>query len=358
MYCDFYGLRERPFEVTADAKFLYLNGHYREALASLQYGVSQRRGVVTLVGEAGTGKTTLLRKLLDGLDVTSRTVVLFNTNVTFDEILDYLLSKFDVTSHNGKRLYMLERLNALLAAELGKGRNMALLVDEAQDLDYGVLEDLRLLSNLEAAETKLIQLVLAGQPELTDKLGDPRLRQLQQRVAVNCRLLPLPPQEIADYIQARLSAAGCTNRKLFSLRAVDRIFEISSGIPRLINIVCDKALLTGYALGRRRVDVDVVNEAVADRVSIEAPASSGPAGAIGTSAADAPTGDTRGLSQFGIIALVVVALLIGLLSVGRSLRRHDVESSHRVEQPESRAEAVPPGLRSEPSGEPHRDRQR
>ena len=356
MYCDFYGLRERPFEVTADAKFLYLNGNYREALASLQYGVSERRGVVTLVGEAGTGKTTLLRKLRDDLDVTTRAVVLFNTNVTFDEILDYLLSKFDATSHNGKRLYMLERLNALLAEELRKGRNMALLVDEAQDLDYGVLEDLRLLSNLESAETKSIQIVLAGQLELADKLADPRVRQLQQRVAVNCRLLPLSSEEVADYIHARLSAAGCTNRKLFSLRAIDRIFEISSGIPRLINIVCDHALLTGYALGRRRVDVDAVNEAVADRLSVEASASGEHADGIRTSAADASTGDRRGLSQFGIIALVVVALLIGLLSVGRSLRWHDFEWWHRSGQPESRTGAVSAKPGSEPSGKPHRDR--
>ena len=358
MYCDFYGLRERPFELTADAKFLYFNGTYREALAALQYGVSQRRGVVTLIGEAGTGKTTLLRKYRDDLDDMTQTVVLFNTNVTFDEILEYLLSKFDATGHNGKRLYMLEALNGLLAEEVRKGRNVALLIDEAQDLDYELLEDLRLLSNLEAGETKSIQIVLAGQPELTDKLEDPRVRQLQQRVAVNCHLLPLSSEEVGEYIRARLSAAGCTNRKLFSLRAIDRVFEFSSGVPRLINIVCDHALLTGYALGRRRVDVDTVNEALSDHRPIEAPISQDGADAIGRSRVDTSMRDTRGLSQFGIVALVVVALLIGLLSVGRSLLRHDSEWSQRSGQRGSPADAAPAKARAGTFGESHPDRPR
>ena len=196
MYCEFYQLRERPFNVTADPKFLYLNARYREALASLHYGITQRKGFITLIGEAGTGKTTLLKKLLDDLDATTRTVFIFNTNVTFDEILEYIFGEFDLPVHNGKRLYMLQRLNSFLLDELRNGRNVALLIDEAQDLDYSVLEDLRLLSNLETAKEKILQIVLSGQPELGQKLGNPGLRQLRQRIAVNCRLLPLTRDEI------------------------------------------------------------------------------------------------------------------------------------------------------------------
>ena len=269
MYCDFYQMQERPFNVTADPKFLYLNARYREALASLHYGITQRKGFVTLIGEAGTGKTTLLKKLLDDLDQTTRTVFVFNTNVTFDEILEYIFGEFDLPVHNGKRLYMLQRLNQFLLEELGKGRNVALLIDEAQDLDYSVLEDLRLLSNLETAKEKILQIVLSGQPELGQKLGNPGLRQLRQRVAVNCRLLPLSREELTEYIQARLTAAGAADPKLFSKDAEERIFEISAGIPRLVNIVCDNALVIGYALGKKRIAAEVVNEAAADLLTVE-----------------------------------------------------------------------------------------
>ena len=269
MYCDFYQMHERPFNVTADPKFLYLNARYREALASLHYGITQRKGFVTLIGEAGTGKTTLLKKLLDDLDASTRTVFVFNTNVTFDEILEYIFGEFDLPVHNGKRLYMLQRLNQFLLEELGKGRNVALLIDEAQDLDYSVLEDLRLLSNLETAKEKILQIVLSGQPELGQKLGNPGLRQLRQRVAVNCRLLPLSREELSEYIQARLTAAGAADTKLFTRDAEERIFEISAGIPRLVNIVCDNALVIGYALGKRRIAADVVNEAAADLLTVE-----------------------------------------------------------------------------------------
>ena len=228
MYCDFYELRERPFNVTSDPKFLYLNARYREALASLHYGISQRKGFITLIGEAGTGKTTLLKKLLDDLDANTRTVFIFNTNVTFDEILEYIFGEFDLPVHNGKRLYMLQRLNGFLLEELRQGRNVALLIDEAQDLEYSVLEDLRLLSNLETAKEKILQIVLSGQPELGLKLDNPNLRQLRQRVAVGARLLPLTREELTEYIQARLTAAGAADPRIFTRDAEDRIFEIST----------------------------------------------------------------------------------------------------------------------------------
>ncbi|MBX3027529.1 AAA family ATPase [bacterium] len=357
MYCDFYQMQERPFNVTADPKFLYLNARYREALASLHYGITQRKGFVTLIGEAGTGKTTLLKKLLDDLDQTTRTVFVFNTNVTFDEILEYIFGEFDLPVHNGKRLYMLQRLNQFLLEELGKGRNVALLIDEAQDLDYSVLEDLRLLSNLETAKEKILQIVLSGQPELGQKLGNPGLRQLRQRVAVNCRLLPLSREELSEYIQARLTAAGAADTKLFTRDAEERIFEISAGIPRLVNIVCDNALVIGYALGKRRIGADVVNEAAADLLTVE---SRGLAGDVVEAPApvvveSAPRG-RRGVSAVGIVAVVVVALVIGLLSVGRSLLRRDAAGDRAVaERPP--LEVVQPGSRSDapPAGRPPAD---
>ena len=348
MYCDFYQLRERPFNVTADPKFLYLNARYREALASLHYGITQRKGFVTLIGEAGTGKTTLLKKLLDDLDRTTRTVFVFNTNVTFDEILEYIFGEFDLPVHNGKRLYMLQRLNAFLLEELGKGRNVALLIDEAQDLEYSVLEDLRLLSNLETAKEKILQIVLSGQPELAQKLGNPSLRQLRQRIAVSCRLMPLGREELSEYIQARLTAAGAADPKLFTRDAEERVFEISGGIPRLVNIVCDNALVIGYALGKKRIGGDVVGEAAADLLTGEAPEPTvETADLVAPVVTSAPR--SRRISQFGVVAVVVVALVIGLLSVGRSLlRRPDaVAPPERLAVMRPPLEVLPPGMRDD-----------
>jgi general secretion pathway protein A len=348
MYCDFYQMRERPFNVTADPKFLYLNARYREALASLHYGITQRKGFVTLIGEAGTGKTTLLKKLLDDLDATTRTVFVFNTNVTFDEILEYIFGEFDLPVHNGKRLYMLQRLNKFLLEELGKGRNVALLIDEAQDLDYSVLEDLRLLSNLETAKEKILQIVLSGQPELGQKLGNPGLRQLRQRVAVNCRLLPLTRDELTEYIQSRLTAAGAADPKLFTRDAEERVFEISTGIPRLVNIVCDNALVIGYALGKKRIGADVVNEAAADLLSMDARDPATDVTEVPAPVVVENTARGRSISQLGVIAVVVVALVIGLLSVGRSLLRRDANSD-RAMAPRPPLEVVQPGRREEPA---------
>jgi type II secretory pathway predicted ATPase ExeA/LysM repeat protein len=322
VYCDFYRLRERPFNVTADPKFLYLNACYREALASLHYGITQRKGFIALIGEAGTGKTTLLKKLMDDLDENTRTVFIFNTNVSFDEMLEYIFHEFELPVHNGKRLYMLQRLNKFLLDELREGRNVALLIDEAQDLEFSVMEDLRLLSNLETAKEKILQIVLSGQPELGQKLGSPNLRQLRQRVAINCRLQPLSPDEVSEYIQARLMAAGCADPKLFSRDAEGKIYEISRGIPRVVNVVCDNALVIGYALGKKRLGGDVITEAAADLFST----GQLPDGEA-ESAVKAPAATPRGrawdffrkrwMASPVALAIVAMAVLTGL--VGRSL---------------------------------------
>ncbi len=319
MYTEFYQMTERPFNVTPDPKFLYLNARYREAIASLNYGITQRKGFITLIGEAGTGKTTLLKRLLEDLDPKTKTVFIFNTNVTFEEILEYIFAEFDLAVHNGKKLYMLQRLNTFLLEELRNGGNVALLIDEAQDLEFSVLEDLRLLSNLETAKEKILQIVLSGQPELGQKLSNPILRQLRQRISINCRLLPLSREEITEYLQFRLQAAGCPDLKLFSRDAEDRIYHFSRGVPRLVNVVCDNALVIGYALGKKRIGADIIDEAAADLLPVEVsePESPEPP-SVATTPAAATRRDDGWRQSFAVGALVLVALAIGLFSVFRS----------------------------------------
>jgi general secretion pathway protein A len=322
MYCEFYQLSERPFNVTPDPKFLYLNARYREALASLNYGITQRKGFITLIGEAGTGKTTLLNKLLEDLDPKTKSVFIFNTNVTFEEILEYIFAEFDLPVHNGKKLYMLQRLNTFLLEELRAGSNVALLIDEAQDLEFSVLEDLRLLSNLETAKEKILQIVLSGQPELGQKLSNPMLRQLRQRIGINCRLLPLSRDEITEYIQYRLQAAGCPDLKLFSREAEEQIYHFSRGIPRLVNVVCDNALVIGYALGKKRIGADVITEAAADLLSVERVVEEPNERPAAVASAPAPVTlppQSRWRARLSVMGLVLVAAVVGLLSVGRTM---------------------------------------
>jgi type II secretory pathway predicted ATPase ExeA len=344
MYCEFYQLTERPFNVTPDPKFLYLNARYREAIASLNYGITQRKGFITLIGEAGTGKTTLLKKLLEDLDSKTKSVFIFNTNVSFEEILEYIFAEFDLPVHNGKKLYMLQRLNAFLLEELRGGGNVALLIDEAQDLEFSVLEDLRLLSNLETAKEKILQIVLSGQPELGQKLSNPVLRQLRQRIGINCRLLPLSRDEITEYIHFRLQAGGSPDLKLFTREAEDQIYHFSRGIPRLVNVVCDNALVIGYALGKKRIGADIIGEAAADLLPAEpaievAPAPMMPGDAQAQRAASA--GSSR-RSRFGLVALVAVAVVIGLWSVGRTMREDQGSEPPPAPQP-STLEVIRPG---------------
>jgi len=349
MYCEFYQLREPPFNVTPDPKFLYLNARYREAIASLNYGITQRKGFITLIGEAGTGKTTLLNKLLEELDTKTKSVFIFNTNVTFEEILEYMFAEFALPVHNGKKLYMLQRLNSFLLEELRGGGNVALLIDEAQDLEFSVMEDLRLLSNLETAKEKILQIVLSGQPELGQKLSNPILRQLRQRIGINCRLLPLSRDEISEYVQYRLQAAGCPDLKLFSREAEEQVYHFSRGIPRLVNVVCDNALVIGYALGKKRIGADLIIEAAADLLSVEPSHEEFEQRPIEVSAPPpliAP--QSRRRTRLGVIGLVVVAMVLGLLSVGRTvLSKHADERVAAVSEPR-KLEVIRPG--SEPQG--------
>lgn len=265
MYRAFFGFREKPFNLTPDPKFLYLNASYREALAALHYGVVDRKGFVSLIGEAGTGKTTLLRRLLSELPRETRSVLVINPAIGFEEMLRFILSDLGRPPAPGAtKLDMLEALNAELLDTLARGGNVVVLIDEAQDLTIPVLEELRLLSNLETAKEKILQLVLAGQPEFDALLARPEIRQLRQRISVRARLRPLARAEVKAYVGARIAAAGGDVRGLFTGPALFRLWWFSGGVPRLVNAACDNALVTAYARGKRTIGWREIGEAMRD----------------------------------------------------------------------------------------------
>ena len=253
MYTTYFGLREKPFNVTPDPRFFYANPVYREAYASLLAGVQERKGFIVMIGEVGTGKTTLLRMLMKNLEATVRFAYLYNTTLGFEELLAYTCDELDIEVEGEGRLKRIQALNAFLIEQLRRGGTGVLLIDEAQNLGADVLENLRLLSNLETSTEKLLQIVLVGQPELEAKLAEPGLRQLRQRVSVQCRLDRLKDREVEDYMRFRLETAGARRTDLFDGRALERIALYSTGIPRLINIICDNALIIAYATSVKRV---------------------------------------------------------------------------------------------------------
>jgi general secretion pathway protein A len=265
MYEAHFGLKVKPFAVTPDPRFLYSGRSHREALAALVYGVKERRGFIRLVGEVGTGKTTLLRALLEGLDVSVRTVLITHTTIDRDELLQMILDELEMPSDRLTRVQRIQSLRDLALLEFQCRRPPPLIiVDEAQNLADDVLEEIRLLTNLEMGDSKLVQVILAGQPELQGKLEKPTLRQLGQRVAVRARLEPLGPEETAAYVRHRLKVAGARDVDLFSKAALATVWRRTAGLPRLINILCEQALMNALGANKRRVDESLVNEAVRD----------------------------------------------------------------------------------------------
>ena len=264
MYGNYFGLAELPFSVTPDPRFSYTNTHYREAFANLRYGIETRKGFIVITGEAGTGKTTLLRRLMRSVEATVHTAFIFNTHLSFTELLRLALSELGVASSAQDRLTLMAQLNDYLIEQLRKDHTVSLLIDEAQDLSDEMLEELRLLSNLETDRAKLIQIVLMGQPELERKLDQPQLRQLKQRVAIRCRLAPLRSDEVALYINSRLQTVGYEGKELFDLGSVEQIARYSQGIPRLINVICDNALLITYATSKSKVSAKIIEEVARD----------------------------------------------------------------------------------------------
>jgi general secretion pathway protein A len=264
MYLDHFGLHEPPFRATPDPRLFYSNPAYREAYATLLYGVLERKGFIVLTGEIGTGKTTLLRRLMDQLGSTVRFVFFYNTTLTFDETVEFVCGELELPVAGLSRVQSLQRLNDALVAEATRGGRVVLLLDEAQNLGFDVLENLRLISNLETSTEKLLQIVLVGQPELGAKLADPALRQVTQRIAVRFHLAPLHDGEIEPYIAHRLRHCGRPRQDLFTTDAIHRVGTYSNGIPRLINILCDGALLAAYAADARRVKGAMIDEVALD----------------------------------------------------------------------------------------------
>jgi type II secretory pathway predicted ATPase ExeA len=264
MYEEHFGFREAPFRITPDPRFLYRNACVSEAAAALAYGIERRKGFLSLVGEAGTGKTTLLRHVLNQLSGNVRTVLLLHPTVSFDEILEYILTELGIPVDGARKLVLLQRLHEFLLEHTAAGGNVALLIDEAQDLAIDVLEELRLLSNLETGTEKILQIVLAGQPELETKLADQSIRQLRQRIALHVRLRPLSAEEVDQYIRTRLDLAGSPRLDLFAPEAVTRIAAVSFGIPRVVNVLCDACLVTAYATNVQEVTPSIVEEAWTD----------------------------------------------------------------------------------------------
>ena len=264
MYNSYFGFREKPFNVTPDPRFYYSNPVYQEAYASLLYGIRERKGFVVLTGEVGTGKTTLLRMLMNNLDATTRFVFFYNTTLTFEELVTFTCEELGLTVKGAGRLQKIQALNEFLIAQLKKGGTGVLLIDEAQNLAEEALENLRLLSNLETTSEKLLQIVLVGQPELEVKLNQASLRQIKQRIAVRSRLDRLKDREVGPFVAHRLSTVGYEGRDLFGAEAIENIAVYSKGIPRLINIICDNALLIAYASSQKKVSAEMIREAARD----------------------------------------------------------------------------------------------
>jgi general secretion pathway protein A len=266
MYLDFFGLREMPFELTANPRYLFLTGQHREALGNLQYGLSAAKAVTALIGEAGTGKTTIVKAALASercRDV--RAITISNPTLTRGEFVEFLARSLGLTAGASQsKARFIEEIESVLREQRARGVTTALVVDEAQSLSTELLEEVRLLANIENLNEKLLPLVLVGQPDLGRRLEEASLRQLKQRIALRCELGPFTLQETAAYIASRIERAGGSAIRLFTREAVMRVHDGAGGIPRTVSVICDNALLQGFALGRQPVGQDIVLDVCRD----------------------------------------------------------------------------------------------
>jgi general secretion pathway protein A len=283
MYAKYYNLRKEPFNVTPDPMFLYLSSSHKEAIASLLYGIKSRKGFIAILGEVGTGKTTIVRTYLNSIDRgTIKLIYLFNPNLTFNALLRDLLAEFDVKPASDESNKMIAQLHRCLIDQYRKGRNVTLIIDEAQNMPLPTLESLRMLSNLETTREKLLQIVLVGQPELETMLIRHELRQLRNRIALLAKIHPLNEKESLDYIQSRLDKVSLKkNNRIFTNEALRLIVKRAQGIPRTINILCDNALVTGYGYQSGVITADIVREIIADREGRRLPRRNALVNAIG-----------------------------------------------------------------------------
>jgi general secretion pathway protein A len=262
VYLDYYGLTEAPFDITPNPRFLFYSAKHREAYNHLMYGIRERKGFVQLTGEVGAGKTTLCRAMLEQLDNHYATALILNPIMSPDELMKAIAMEFGLPVNGLDRLESLGVINQFLLQLVERGQDAVLIVDEAQDLTDELLEQVRLLSNLETDNRKLLQIVLMGQPELRDRINNHRLRQLRQRITVRYHLSPLSRFEVNQYIQHRLEVAGAKGSPYFTQPALWRVYRYSQGIPRLLNAICDKALLAGFVHQQEKIDFRMVGEAV------------------------------------------------------------------------------------------------
>lgn len=265
IYNAYFGFAENPFNISPDPEFLYRSPQHEEALANLIYGVRSRKGFIVLTGEVGTGKTTMLECLRDYLE-SQRTefAFLFNSRLTPDQFFEMMAFDFDLQCNRKSKPEILVALNALLVQQAERGRTSVLIVDEAHNLDWEVLEEIRLLGNLENRQGKLLQIILAGQPELDRKLDATNLRQLKQRIVLRCSLHPLSPEEVTAYVETRLARAGMPNQQVFSPELLEEIYKRSRGIPRLVNLLCDNLLVTAFAMEQKTANIDMLDEVCED----------------------------------------------------------------------------------------------
>lgn len=270
MYAEFYGLAETPFNLTPDSKYFFASEQHRSALDSLMYGINERKGFILLTGEVGSGKTTVCRSLLQQFDASIEFAVIRNTNITAKDLVAMTLEDLEIDcDRRWTKSTMLQRLNRYLIEQLVVDHKVVLIVDEAQNLSFSVLEEIRMLSNLETDREKLIQIILIGQPQLRNRLLEPALEQLRQRITVSMHLGPMDRENTHRYIQHRVRVAlrhadTSDDEQMFSADALDEIYDYSQGVPRLINAVCDAALLAGYADNTKPVTGAVVREAACD----------------------------------------------------------------------------------------------
>jgi type II secretory pathway predicted ATPase ExeA len=261
MYKSFFGLKENPFNVNPDPRFLFLTKQIEEALTGLMYGIQTRKGFITLTGEVGTGKTTLVNRLLDWLHHRkSRTAFLFNSRINSNQLFDFILAEFDIPCDSKSKSQQLMKLNGWLLDRYRAGETVVLIIDEAQNLTYPVMEEIRLLTNLETSTEKLLQIILSGQPELEEKLKLPQLRQLRQRIMLRCKTAALSKEQTQSYIVERLKIAGAPDDAIFSAAAVDAIHIYSLGIPRVINLLCEHSLVNAFVEQQRPIQPKIVEE--------------------------------------------------------------------------------------------------
>lgn len=262
MYNAFYGFSEAPFNITPNSRFFFESTKHKEALSTLMYAIQQRKGFVVVTGDIGSGKTTVCRTLLNQLDSSTATALITNTHLSGKDLLCAILDDLEVEYSSGSKARLLSQLNQYLIEQLRNDRNVVVIIDEAQNLAPSVLEEVRMLSNLETENEKLIQILFLGQPELKKKLAMPRLEQLRQRIAVYFHLTPLDRDDTKRYIRHRLNVASDSGKQFFTDEALELIYQFTRGVPRLVNQLCDSALLSGYVFGTTLIDEKMIQEVI------------------------------------------------------------------------------------------------